>query len=177
MAKDTSEIYGSLVFNDKVMKERLPKPIYKSLHKTIKDGTPLNEEVANAVAHAMKEWAVENGCTHYTHWFQPLTGGTSEKHDAFIDPVGDGTAIMAFSGKELIQGEPDASSFPSGGLRQTASARGYTAWDPTSYAFIKDEVLCIPTAFVSYTGEALDKKTPLLRSMKAIEEQPPPWPS
>ncbi|MBS7406149.1 MAG: glutamine synthetase III, partial [Coriobacteriales bacterium] len=171
MAKDTSEIYGSLVFNDKVMKERLPKPIYKSLHKTIKDGTPLNEEVANAVAHAMKEWAVENGCTHYTHWFQPLTGGTSEKHDAFIDPVGDGTAIMAFSGKELIQGEPDASSFPSGGLRQTASARGYTAWDPTSYAFIKDEVLCIPTAFVSYTGEALDKKTPLLRSMKAISNE------
>ncbi len=171
MAQDTSEIYGSLVFNDKVMKERLPKPVYKSLHKTIADGTQLEEEVASAVAHAMKEWAVENGCTHYTHWFQPLTGGSSEKHDAFINPVGDGTAIMSFSGKELIQGEPDASSFPSGGLRQTASARGYTAWDPTSYAFIKDEVLCIPTAFISYTGEALDKKTPLLRSMSAISEQ------
>ena len=171
MSQSVAEIYGSLVFNDKVMKERLPKPIYKSLHKTIQDGSRLDEEVATAVAHAMKEWAIEHGCTHYTHWFQPLTGGTSEKHDAFIDPVGDGTAIMSFSGKELIQGEPDASSFPSGGLRQTASARGYTAWDPTSYAFIKDEVLCIPTVFISYTGEALDKKTPLLRSMRAISDQ------
>ena len=171
MAEDTSKIYGSLVFNDKLMRERLPKPIYKSLHQTIECGERLDEEVANSVAHAMKEWAVENGCTHYTHWFQPLTGGSSEKHDAFVDPVGDGTAIMSFSGKDLIQGEPDASSFPSGGLRQTSSARGYTAWDPTSYAFIKDEVLCIPTAFISYTGEALDKKTPLLRSMRAISKQ------
>ena len=171
MAVDTSTIYGSLVFNDKVMRERLPKPVYKSLHKTIEEGTTLDEDVANSVAHAMKEWAVENGCTHYTHWFQPLTGGSSEKHDAFMSPVGDGTAIMSFSGKDLIQGEPDASSFPSGGLRQTAEARGYTAWDPTSYAFIKDEVLCIPTVFISYTGEALDKKTPLLRSMRAISTQ------
>ena len=171
MAQDTSKIYGSLVFNDKVMRERLPKPVYKSLHETIENGTALDEDVANAVAHAMKEWAVENGCTHYTHWFQPLTGTTSEKHDAFVDPNGDGTAIMSFSGKELIQGEPDASSFPSGGLRATCEARGYTAWDPTSYAFIKDEVLCIPTAFISYTGEALDKKTPLLRSMRAISDQ------
>lgn len=171
MAEDMSAIYGSMVFNDKVMQSRLPKPVYKSLHETIENGTALNEESANAVAHAMKEWAIENGCTHYTHWFQPLTGITSEKHDAFIDPLGDGTAITSFSGKELIQGEPDASSFPSGGLRATAEARGYTAWDPTSYAFIKDEVLCIPTAFISYTGESLDKKTPLLRSMKAISEQ------
>ena len=171
MAQDTSKIYGSLVFNDKVMRERLPKPVYKSLHETIENGTALDEDVANAVAHAMKEWAVENGCTHYTHWFQPLTGTPSEKHDAFVDPNGDGTAIMSFSGKELIQGEPDASSFPSGGLRATCEARGYTAWDPTSYAFIKDEVLCIPTAFISYTGEALDKKTPLLRSMRAISDQ------
>ena len=171
MATNISKVYGSLVFNDKVMKERLPKPVYKSLHQTIAEGSPLDDDLANTVAHAMKEWAVENGCTHFTHWFQPLTGGTSEKHDAFISPVGDGTAITAFSGKELIQGEPDASSFPSGGLRQTASARGYTAWDPTSYAFIKDEVLCIPTVFISYTGEALDKKTPLLRSMKAISDQ------
>lgn len=171
MAEDTSTIYGSMVFNDKVMRARLPKPVYKSLHETIENGTALNEDAANAVAHAMKEWAIENGCTHYTHWFQPLTGITSEKHDAFIDPLGDGTAITSFSGKELIQGEPDASSFPSGGLRATAEARGYTAWDPTSYAFIKDEVLCIPTAFISYTGESLDKKTPLLRSMKAISDQ------
>ena len=171
MAVDTSTIYGSLVFNDKVMRERLPKPVYKSLHATIDEGRTLDEDVANSVAHAMKEWAVENGCTHYTHWFQPLTGGSSEKHDAFMNPVGDGTAIMSFSGKDLIQGEPDASSFPSGGLRETATARGYTAWDPTSYAFIKDEVLCIPTAFISYTGEALDKKTPLLRSMRAISTQ------
>lgn len=171
MSEDISAIYGSLVFNDKVMRSHLPKPVYKSLHETIQDGTSLDPDVANAVAHAMKEWAIENGCTHYTHWFQPLSGTTSEKHDAFIDPVGDGTAITSFSGKELIQGEPDASSFPSGGLRGTAEARGYTAWDPTSYAFIKDEVLCIPTAFISYTGEALDKKTPLLRSMKCISDQ------
>ena len=166
-----SEIYGSMVFNEHVMKERLPSATYKSLTKTIKEGKPLDIEVANVVAHAMKEWAIEHGATHYTHWFQPLSGITSEKHDSFLDPVGDGTAIMTFSGKELIQGEPDASSFPSGGLRATFEARGYTAWDPTSYAFIKDEVLCIPTAFCSYTGEALDKKTPLLRSMSAINEQ------
>ncbi len=171
MAQDTSTIYGSMVFNDKVMRDRLPKPVYRSLHETIQDGTALDEDSANAVAHAMKEWAIENGCTHYTHWFQPLTGITSEKHDAFIDPIEDGTAITSFSGKELIQGEPDASSFPSGGLRGTAEARGYTAWDPTSFAFIKDEVLCIPTAFISYTGESLDKKTPLLRSMKAVSDQ------
>ncbi len=166
-----SDIYGSMVFNEHTMQERLPSATYKKLMKTIKDGQPLDLEVANVVAHAMKEWAIEKGATHYTHWFQPLTGITSEKHDSFIDPIADGRAIMSFSGKELIQGEPDASSFPSGGLRATFEARGYTAWDPTSYAFIKDEVLCIPTAFCSYTGEALDKKTPLLRSMKAIEDQ------
>ena len=170
MSKVT-DLYGSMVFNEHVMRERLPKTTYKQLMKTIKEGAPLNEDVANVVAHAMKEWAIEKGATHYTHWFQPLTGITSEKHDSFIDPTDDGCAIMTFSGKELIQGEPDASSFPSGGLRATFEARGYTAWDPTSYAFIKDEVLCIPTAFCSYTGEALDKKTPLLRSMKAIETQ------
>ena len=165
------EIYGSMVFNEHTMQERLPSATYKDLMKTIKKGEPLNLEVANVVAHAMKEWAIEKGATHYTHWFQPLSGITSEKHDSFLDPTGDGRAIMSFSGKELIQGEPDASSFPSGGLRATFEARGYTAWDPTSYAFIKDEVLCIPTAFCSYTGEALDKKTPLLRSMSAIDEQ------
>ena len=165
------EIYGSLVFNESTMRERLPKATYKQLMRTIKEGAPLAPEVANVVAHAMKEWAIEKGATHYTHWFQPLSGITSEKHDAFVDPTSDGHAIMTFSGKELIQGEPDASSFPSGGLRATFEARGYTAWDPTSYAFIKDDVLCIPTAFCSYTGEALDKKTPLLRSMKAIETQ------
>ena len=165
------EIYGSLVFNESTMRERLPKATYKQLMDTIKEGAPLAPEVANVVAHAMKEWAIEKGATHYTHWFQPLSGITSEKHDAFVDPTSDGHAIMTFSGKELIQGEPDASSFPSGGLRATFEARGYTAWDPTSYAFIKDDVLCIPTAFCSYTGEALDKKTPLLRSMKAIETQ------
>lgn len=170
MAK-VSEIYGSMVFNDHVMKERLPSATYKSLAKTIKEGKPLDIEVANVVAHAMKEWAIEKGATHYTHWFQPLSGITSEKHDSFLNPTGDGRAIMTFSGKELIQGEPDASSFPSGGLRATFEARGYTAWDPTSYAFIKDEVLCIPTAFCSYTGEALDKKTPLLRSMRVVDEQ------
>ena len=170
MAK-VSEIYGSMVFNDHVMKERLPSATYKSLAKTIKEGKPLDIEVANVVAHAMKEWAIEKGATHYTHWFQPLSGITSEKHDSFLNPTGDGRAIMTFSGKALIQGEPDASSFPSGGLRATFEARGYTAWDPTSYAFIKDEVLCIPTAFCSYTGEALDKKTPLLRSMRVVDEQ------
>ena len=165
------DLYGSLVFNEHTMQERLPSATYKQLMRTIRDGAPLDLDVANVVAHAMKEWAIEKGATHYTHWFQPLTGITSEKHDGFVDPTPDGRAIMSFSGKELIQGEPDASSFPSGGLRATFEARGYTAWDPTSYAFIKDEVLCIPTAFCSYTGEALDKKTPLLRSMKAIEEQ------
>ncbi len=166
-----ADIYGDLVFNDHTMQERLPRETYKALRKTIREGEPLNIEVANVVAHAMKEWAVEHGATHYTHWFQPLTGITSEKHDAFINPQDDGRAIMSFNGKELIQGEPDASSFPSGGLRATFEARGYTAWDPTSYAFIKDEVLCIPTAFCSYTGEALDKKTPLLRSMEAISHE------
>ena len=165
------EIFGSMVFNEHVMRESLPKNTFKQLMKTIKEGEPLDLEVANVVAHAMKEWAIEKGATHYTHWFQPLTGITSEKHDGFLDPQPDGRAIMSFSGKELIQGEPDASSFPSGGLRATFEARGYTAWDPTSYAFIKDEVLCIPTAFCSYTGEALDEKTPLLRSMNAIDEQ------
>src|SRR5699024_9322220 len=170
MAK-VSEIYGSMVFNEHTMQERLPSATYKSLLKTIREGAPLEIEVANVVAHAMKEWAIEKGATHFTHWFQPLSGITSEKHDSFLDPCPDGRAIMSFSGKELISGESDASSFPSGGLRATFEARGYTAWDPTSFAFIKDEVLCIPTAFCSYTGEALDKKTPLLRSMSAIEEQ------
>ena len=165
------EIYGNLVFDEHTMQESLPSATYKKLLQTVNEGASLDIEVANVVAHAMKEWAINLGATHYTHWFQPLSGITSEKHDSFIDPIDDGHAIMTFSGKELIQGEPDASSFPSGGLRATFEARGYTAWDPTSYAFIKDEVLCIPTAFCSYTGEALDKKTPLLRSMKAIEEQ------
>ncbi len=168
---DVMEIYGAMVFDEHTMQERLPSATYKQLLKTIKGGAPLNLDVANVVAHAMKEWAIELGATHYTHWFQPLSGTTSEKHDSFIDPIDDGHAIMTFSGKELIQGEPDASSFPSGGLRATFEARGYTAWDPTSHAFIKDEVLCIPTAFCSYTGEALDKKTPLLRSMNSLEEQ------
>ena len=171
MSTNVSEIYGSMVFNEHVMAERLPSVTYKALMRTIEKGEPLNLEVANVVAHSMKEWAIELGATHYTHWFQPLTGLTSEKHDGFIDPIDDGRALMRFSGKELIQGEPDASSFPNGGLRATFEARGYTAWDPTSYAFIKDEVLCIPTAFCSYTGEALDEKTPLLRSMVVIEEQ------
>jgi glutamine synthetase len=166
-----ADIYGELVFNDHVMQDRLPKTTYKLLAKTIKEGKPLELEIANVVAHAMKEWAIEKGATHYTHWFQPLTGITSEKHDSFINPKPDGSTLLSFSGKELIQGEPDASSFPSGGLRATFEARGYTAWDPTSYAFIKDEVLCIPTAFISYTGEALDKKTPLLRSMDAIARE------
>ncbi|MDR0350607.1 MAG: glutamine synthetase III, partial [Coriobacteriales bacterium] len=166
-----TEIYGELVFNDQVMQDRLPRATYKLLSKTLNEGKPLDLEIANAVAHAMKEWAIEKGATHYTHWFQPLTGITSEKHDSFINPKEDGSTLLSFSGKELIQGEPDASSFPSGGLRATFEARGYTAWDPTSYAFIKDEVLCIPTAFISYTGEALDKKTPLLRSMDAIARE------
>ena len=171
MAANVMEIYGSKVFNEHVMKERLPSATYKSLERTLHKGAPLDIEVANVVASVMKRWAMELGATHYTHWFQPLTGITSEKHDGFVSPVGDGTAIMEFSGKELVRGEPDASSFPSGGLRATCEARGYTAWDPTSYAFVKDDVLCIPTAFVSYTGEALDKKTPLLRSMNALSNQ------
>ena len=171
MAANVMEIYGSKVFNEHVMKERLPSATYKSLEKTLHKGAPLDIEVANVVASVMKRWAMELGATHYTHWFQPLTGITSEKHDGFVSPVGDGTAIMEFNGKELVRGEPDASSFPSGGLRATCEARGYTAWDPTSFAFVKDDVLCIPTAFVSYTGEALDKKTPLLRSMNALSTQ------
>ena len=171
MAANVMEIYGSKVFNEHVMKERLPSATFKSLKNTLHKGAPLDIEVANVVASVMTRWAMEQGATHYTHWFQPLTGITSEKHDGFVSPVGDGTAIMEFSGKELVRGEPDASSFPSGGLRATCEARGYTAWDPTSYAFVKDDVLCIPTAFVSYTGEALDKKTPLLRSMNALSGQ------
>lgn len=166
-----NEIFGSNVFNDSVMKERLPKATYKALRKTIEDGTTLEPEVADVVAGAMKDWAVEKGATHFTHWFQPMTGITAEKHDAFINPTSDGKVILEFSGKELIQGEPDASSFPSGGLRATFEARGYTAWDCTSPAFIKDDTLCIPTAFCSYNGEALDKKTPLLRSMEALNKQ------
>ena len=165
------ERFGTMVFSDHMMKQYLPSDTYKELNKTIKEGKPLELDVANSVAHAMKEWALERGATHFAHWFQPLSCITSEKHDGFLDPVGDGTAIAKFSGKELVQGEPDASSFPNGGLRATFEARGYTAWDPTSPAFIKDEVLCIPTAFCSYTGEALDKKTPLLRSMAAIDQQ------
>ena len=171
MAKSIPELYGSLVFNDKIMRDKLPKDIYKALRKTIENGTHLELDVANSVAVAMKEWAVENGATHFTHWFQPMTGFTAEKHDSFISPTGDGQVIMDFSGKELVKGEPDASSFPSGGLRATFEARGYTAWDPTSYAFIKDNTLCIPTAFCSYNGQALDKKTPLLKSMKALSVQ------
>lgn len=159
------ELFGSLVFDSRVMKARLSADVYHSLKRTIQKGTKLDLSVANAVAAAMKDWAVENGATHFTHWFQPLTGITAEKHDSFISPAPDGRVIMEFSGKELIKGEPDASSFPSGGLRATFEARGYTAWDPTSYAFIKGKTLCIPTAFCSYGGEALDKKTPLLRSI------------
>ena len=166
-----TEIFGSMVFNDHVMKERLPKETYKAMQKTIRDGRRLDINVATVVANAMKDWALEKGATHFTHWFQPMTGVTAEKHDSFISPAGDGRVIMEFSGKELVRGEPDASSFPSGGLRATFEARGYTAWDPTSYAFIKDKTLCIPTAFCSYGGEALDKKTPLLRSMEAISRQ------
>ena len=166
-----SDYFGSLVFDDRVMRARLPAKVYKSLKKTIDEGVSLDNQVANVVAEAMRDWAVEHGATHFTHWFQPLTGITAEKHDSFISPSPDGGVIMEFSGKELIQGEPDASSFPSGGLRATFEARGYTAWDPTSYAFLKDKTLCIPTAFCSYGGEALDKKTPLLRSMQAINKQ------
>jgi Uncharacterized protein related to glutamine synthetase len=165
------ELFGSMVFNQKVMQERLPKETFKALKKTLEDGTPLELDVANQVAHAMKEWAMEKGATHYTHWFQPLTGITAEKHDSFISPTKDGGVIMEFSGKELVKGEPDASSFPSGGRRATFEARGYTVWDPTAYAFVKEHSLCIPTAFCSYTGEALDKKTPLLRSMEALNKQ------
>ena len=166
-----TDYFGSLVFNDAVMQERLPKAVYKSLHETIANGKDIDPTVADVVASAMREWAVENGATHFTHWFQPMTGITAEKHDSFLSPDGNGGAILEFSGKELIKGEPDASSFPSGGLRATFEARGYTAWDPTSYAFIKENSLCIPTAFYSYSGEALDKKTPLLRSMEAVSAQ------
>ncbi len=171
MATNIPELFGSSVFNDKIMRAKLPKDIYKALRKTIENGTHLELDVANAVAVAMKEWAVENGATHYTHWFQPMTGYTAEKHDSFISPTGDGQIIMDFSGKELVKGEPDASSFPSGGLRATFEARGYTAWDPTSPAFIKDHTLYIPTAFCSYSGEVLDKKTPLLRSMETLNRE------
>ena len=171
MRSNVPEIFGSMVFNDAIMRDKLPKDIYKSLKKTIEAGRDLDISIANVVAIAMKDWAIEKGATHYTHWFQPLTGITAEKHDSFISPQSDGRVIMEFSGKELIKGEPDASSFPSGGLRATFEARGYTAWDPTSYAFVKDGVLCIPTAFCSYGGEALDKKTPLLRSMETLNEQ------
>lgn len=170
MAK-VPELFGSMVFNDQKMQERLPKSTYKALKKTIQNGEPLDLSVANVVASAMKDWAVEMGCTHYTHWFQPMTGVTAEKHDSFISPNGDGQVIMEFSGKELVKGEPDASSFPSGGIRATFEARGYTTWDPTSYAFVKDGTLYIPTAFCSYTGEVLDKKTPLLRSMERISTE------
>ena len=171
MAQNIPELYGSLVFNDKVMRSKLPKDMYKALKKTIENGTHLELDVANSVAVAMKEWALEHGATHYTHWFQPMTNFTAEKHDSFISPTGDGQVIMEFSGKELVKGEPDASSFPSGGLRATFEARGYTAWDPTSPAFIKDRTLYIPTAFCSYSGEALDKKTPLLRSMDTLNKE------
>ena len=166
-----TELFGSMVFNEQVMKERLPKETFKQLQRTMKNGKSLDINIANVVANAMKDWAIEKGVTHYTHWFQPMTGVTAEKHDSFISPDNNGKVIMEFSGKELVQGEPDASSFPSGGLRATFEARGYTAWDPTSYAFIKNNVLCIPTAFCSYGGHALDKKTPLLRSMEAINKQ------
>ena len=165
------EMFASKVFDDKVMRARLPEKVYQSLHRTIASGAKLNPDLANAVADAMVDWAVANGATHFTHWFQPLTGITAEKHDSFIAPAPDGRVIMEFSGKELVRGEPDASSFPSGGLRATFEARGYTAWDPSSYAFIKDNSLCIPTAFCSYGGEALDKKTPLLRSMEALSRE------
>ena len=166
-----SEIFGTMVFNETAMRERLPKETFKALKKTMDEGTPLDQGVANIVANAMKDWAVEKGATHFTHWFQPMTGITAEKHDSFITTQGNGTIIMEFSGKELVKGESDGSSFPSGGIRDTCEARGYTAWDPTSPAFIKDGTLCIPTAFCSYGGEALDKKTPLLRSMDAIDKQ------
>ena len=166
-----TELFGSMVFNDSVMRARLPKDVFKQVQRSIQDGKRLDSSAATVVANAMKDWAIEKGATHFTHWFQPMTGITAEKHDSFITPASDGRVIMEFSGKELIKGEPDASSFPSGGLRATFEARGYTAWDPTSYAFIKDKTLCIPTAFCSYGGEALDKKTPLLRSMQALNKQ------
>ena len=169
--QNVPELFGSLVFDDRVMRARLSDKVYASLRKTIDENEALDIDVAEAVAAEMRDWAVENGATHFTHWFQPLTGVTAEKHDSFICPSPDGGVIMEFSGKELIKGEPDASSFPSGGLRATFEARGYTAWDPTSYAFIKDHTLCIPTAFCSYSGDALDKKTPLLRSMEALNKQ------
>ena len=169
--KKVPELFGSMVFNEAVMKEKLPKDVFRALKQTIRHGLALDPQIAGVVANAMKDWAIEKGATHFTHWFQPMTGITAEKHDSFISPCADGTVIMEFSGKELIKGEPDASSFPSGGLRATFEARGYTAWDPTSYAFIKDDTLCIPTAFCSYTGEILDKKTPLLRSMQAISAE------
>ena len=165
------ELFGSLVFNLSVMKEMLPAATYKALKHTMEEGTPLDLEPANQIAEAMKNWAISKGATHYSHWFQPLTGITAEKHDSFLVPAEEGKIIMSFSGKELIKGEPDASSFPNGGKRSTFEARGYTVWDPTSYPFVKDHTLCIPTAFCSYNGEALDKKTPLLRSMEAINEQ------
>ena len=166
-----TEIFGSLVFDDRVMRERLPKETYKALKKTRENGKSLDKSIANIVAAAMKDWAVEHGATHFTHWFQPMTGYTAEKHDSFISPMGDGSVILEFSGKELVKGESDASSFPSGGLRATFEARGYTAWDPTAYAFIKDRTLCIPTVFCSYAGDALDKKTPLLRSNEVLNKQ------
>ena len=171
MTHSVPEIFGSMAFGDAAMKERLPKNVYRALQQTIREGTPLDPAIADAVANAMKDWALSKGATHFTHWFQPMTGITAEKHDSFLTPAGGGAALMEFSGKELIKGEPDASSFPSGGLRATFEARGYTSWDPTSYAFIKDNTLCIPTAFCSYTGEVLDKKTPLLRSMDAISHE------
>ena len=171
MDNKISEIFGSMVFNDDVMRERLPREVYKSLTKTVATGRTIDPSIADVVANAMKDWATEKGATHYTHWFQPLTGVTAEKHDAFISPVGPCKVVMEFSGKELIRGESDASSFPTGGLRATFEARGYTAWDPASYAFVKDGTLYIPTAFCSYTGEALDAKTPLLRSMDALNTQ------
>ncbi len=171
MKKDITKLFGELVFDEETMEKRLPKDTFKELQKTLKESKPLNIKIANAVANAMKDWALEHGVTHYTHWFQPMTGVTAEKHDSFINVKKNGKMILEFSGKELIKGEPDASSFPNGGLRATFEARGYTAWDPTSYAFIKNNVLCIPTAFCSYSGHALDKKTPLLRSMEAIQKQ------
>ena len=171
MSNNIPKLFGSLVFNDRVMRERLPKDTYKAIRHAVRSGTALSEETANIVASAMKEWAIEKGATHYTHWFQPMTGITAEKHDSFLTPIGDGEVIMNFSGKELIKGEPDASSFPSGGIRATFEARGYTAWDPSSYAFVKNGALCIPTAFMSYKGEVLDKKTPLLRSMAVLSKQ------
>jgi glutamine synthetase len=169
--KNIAHLFGSMVFNDSVMKKRLPKDVYQALKKSMSQGTPLELDIANVVANTMKDWAVERGATHFTHWFQPMTGTTAEKHDSFIEPEYNGKIIMEFSGKALVKGEPDASSFPSGGLRATFEARGYTVWDLTSFAFIKDNTLCIPTAFCSYSGEALDKKTPLLRSMEAVSNQ------